>query len=194
MNSTSRCRAVPPGSEKQDELAMLSELDSVIESIKGMNGWEGFVDTLEANPLIQEIISEFDFRLSREQLAAFTFWRLTSMGVAEDGSIENEFNGRVSEEYENANGLMLFSLRVWKEQVLMGELIQSDKFITFDTLAAMIQNYSPRSQEDSEAIMAEFEEQVSETNLQDAIQPLPDSEVDSILRRRRGQGLSDFHN
>jgi len=115
------------------------------------------------------------------------------MTVAEDGLFENEFDDEISEEDEDANGLMLFSLRVWKEQVLTGELLHSDEFITFETLASMLQNYAPRSQEESEAIMAEFETQISETNLKDAIQPLPDSEVDSILRRRRGQGLSDFH-
>jgi len=189
----SRCPVVPTGSENQDELAMLSELDSVVELVKDMKGWEDFVHTLEGNPLILEIISEFDFQLSREQLAAFMFWRLTSMTVAEDGLFENEFDDEISEEDEDANGLMLFSLRVWKEQVLTGELLHSDEFITFETLASMLQNYAPRSQEESEAIMAEFETQISETNLKDAIQPLPDSEVDSILRRRRGQGLSDFH-
>jgi len=188
----SRCPAVPTGSENQDELAMLTELDSVVELVKGMNGWEDFVRILNGNPLVSEICSENEIELSNEQLAAFMFWRLTNVSIAEDGSIENEFDERVSEEDEDGNGLMLFSLRVWKEQVLVGELLQSDEFITFEMLNEMLEKYAPQSREESDALLAEWDERFVETNLQDAIQPLPDSEVDSILRRRRGQGLSDF--
>jgi len=183
---------VPTGSENQDELAMLSELDSVVELVKGINGWEDFVCILDGNPFVSEICSENEIELSNEQLAAFIFWRLTNVSIAEDGSIENEFDERVSEEDEDGNGLMLFSLRVWKEQVLVGELLQSDEFITFEMLNEMLEKYAPQSREESDALLAEWDERFVETNLQDAIQPLPDSEVDSILRRRRGQGLSDF--
>lgn len=170
-----------------------TELDNVVELVKEMEGWRDFVDSLTDNPYVNELFAESELDLEQEQLAAFTLWRLTSISVSDSGDIENEFDEQLSSEEENGDDLLLFALRVWKEQVLEGELLQSEEFITFQTLADMMKANAPRSREESEGIWNEFlSERSSEVILQDPIQPLPDSEVDSLLRRRRGQGLTDY--
>ena len=167
----------------------IDELNLVVDLVKGMNGWGEFVCSLDGNPLIHELIEECDVMLSPEQLAIFAYWRLTNMSIADDGEKKNEFDDRATDDDDQAD-LMLFSLRAWKEQVLIGEILQSDEFIGFETLSGMIDDYAPRSRDESEAICAEFEDQRAEEGCLDQIRPLLDSEVPPVLRRRPGQGIS----
>ncbi len=167
----------------------IDELNLVVDLIKDMDGWEGFVCSLDGNPLIHGIIEECDFEPSPEQLAVFVYWRLTSLSIADDGLIKNEFDDRVTDD-EDQIDLMLFSLRAWKEQVLIGEILESDEFIGFETLSGMLDAYMPQSRDESEVIWAEFEEQRAEDGCLDQIRPLLDSEVSTVLRSRPAQGLS----
>jgi hypothetical protein len=167
----------------------IDELDLVVDLLKNKEGWEKFVLSLDGNALIHELIEESDAELSPEQLAVFLFWRLANLSIADDGEMENEFDSRSADD-DNQADLMLFSLRAWKEQVLIGEILQSDEFIEFETLSGMIDDYAPRSRNESEAICAEFEEQRAEEGCLDQIRPLLDSEVPPVLQRRPGQGLS----
>ena len=167
----------------------IDELNLVVDLVKDMDGWGEFVCSLDGNPLIHELIEEYDVELSPEQLAVFAYWRLTNLSIADDGETKNEFDDRATDDDDQAD-LMLFSLRAWKEQVLIGEILQSDEFIGFETLSGMLDAYMPQSRDESEAICAEFEEQRAEDGCLDQIRPLLDSEVPPVLRSPPEQGLS----
>ena len=168
---------------------LIDELNLVVDLLKGMHGWAGFVCSLDGNPLIRELIQECDVELSPEQLAVFVYWRLTNLSIADDGETTNEFDGRAADDDDHADPI-LFSLRTWKEQVLIGEILQSDEFIGFETLSGMLDAYMPQSRDESEAIWAEFEEQRAEDGCLDQIRPLSGSEVPPVLRSLPEQGLS----
>ena len=167
----------------------IDELNLVVDLVKGMDGWGEFVCALDGNPLIHELIEECDVELSREQLAVFAYWRLTNLSIADDGETKNEFDDRATDD-DDQTDLMLFSLRAWKEQVLIEEILRSDEFIGFETLSGMFDDFAPRSREESEAIWTEFEEQRAEEGCLDQIRSLPDSEIPPVLRSCPEQGLS----
>jgi len=117
------------------------------------------------------------------------FWRLTSQSIVNDGSTRNEFDDQPPGD-DDQDVSLLFSLRAWKEQVLIEEILQSDEFIGFETLSGMFDDFAPRSREESEAIWTEFEEQRAEEGCLDQIRSLPDSEIPPVLRSCPEQGLS----
>ena len=170
------------------DLEFIDELNLVVDLLKDKEGWEKFVCSLDGNPLIHELIAG-DFDLSPGQIAGFMFWRLTSQSIVNDGSTRNEFDDQPPGD-DDQDVSLLFSLRAWKEQVLIEEILQLDEFIGFETLSGMFDDFAPRSREESEAIWAEFEEQRAEEGCLDQIRPLLDSEVPPVLRRRPGQGIS----
>ena len=166
----------------------IDELNLVVDLLKDKEGWGKFVLSLDGNPLINELIEECDIELSPEQLAVFLYWRLANLSIADDGEMENEFDGGLSDDDGQAD-LMPISLRAWKEQVLIGEILQSEEFIGFETLSGMVDDYAPRSREESDSTWADFEQQRAEDGCLDQIRPLSDSEVPPVLRNRPGQGL-----
>jgi hypothetical protein len=170
-------------------LEFIDELNLVVELIKDMDGWAKFVHSLDSNPLIRELFEDCDVELSPEQLAVFSYWRLTNLSIADDGEMQNEFDGGLPGDDGQAD-LMLISLRAWKEQVLIGEILQSDEFIGFETLSKMFDAYAPQSHSESEAKWEEFKEHRAEDGCLDQIRPLSDSEVPPVLRSRPEQGLS----
>ena len=164
------------------------ELNLVVNLLKDKEGWEKFVCSLDGNPVIHELIAG-DFDLSPGQIAGFMFWRLTNLSIVNDGSIRNKIDDQPPGD-DDQDVSLLFSLRAWKEQVLIEEILQSNEFIGFETLSGMFDDYAPRSREESEAIWAEFEEQHAEDGCLDQIRSFPDSEIPPVLRSRPEQGLS----
>ena len=164
------------------EQEFLDELDLVADLVRNIEGWNEFVRVVESNRLIHELFEDFNLDFSLEQVAILLFWRMCSFEITEDHKIANEFDGS-NPDGDDGVSLMLFSLRVWKDEEVIKNFICSDD-VSFVGMANLMEDYALQSRVEAE------EMSIIET-WDDPIEPLPDEDVDSILRRRRGEGLSN---
>jgi len=128
-----------------------------------------------------------DFDYSPDQVAAFVLWRMMSCWIDDAGEVTSELAGKTSDDDDEFGAYFISSLRTWKENDLM-DILQSDRFLGFEYLSEMFDNYAARSRDELEAAEAELRELYAAEASSSQIRPLSESEVPPILRSNSEQG------
>jgi len=179
--------AVDLDSDSDLDQEFIDELNLVVNLLKDKAGWEMFACSASSNPLVAEMTAASDFDYSPDQVAAFVLWRMMSCWIDDAGEVTSELAGKTSDDDDEFGAYFISSLRTWKENDLM-DILQSDRFLGFEYLSEMFDNYAARSRDELEAAEAELRELYAAEASSSQIRPLSESEVPPILRSNSEQG------